>query len=52
MLFLSAHSLGVIPIIFAGDLSAVRRFGLPAYGQSLAGAPHVSAYAINEPSAG
>ena len=52
MLFLSAHSLGVIPIIFAGDLSAIRRFVLPAYRQSIAGDPHVFAYAITEPSAG
>jgi alkylation response protein AidB-like acyl-CoA dehydrogenase len=52
MLFLSAHSLGVIPVIFAGDLSAIRRFVLPAYRQTLAGDPHVFAYAITEPSAG
>jgi len=52
MLLLSAHSLGVIPIIFAGDLSAIRRFVLPAYRESMAGDPHVFAYAITEPSAG
>jgi butyryl-CoA dehydrogenase len=52
MLLLSAHSLGVIPILFAGDLSAIRRFVLPAYRQTLAGDPHLFAYAITEPSAG
>ncbi|MCK5439556.1 MAG: acyl-CoA dehydrogenase family protein, partial [Gemmatimonadetes bacterium] len=52
MLLLSAHSLGVIPIAFAGDLGAMRRFVLPAYRQSLAGDPHIFAFAITEPSAG
>jgi alkylation response protein AidB-like acyl-CoA dehydrogenase len=51
-LLLSAHSLGVIPIVFAGDLSAIRRFVLPAYRQTLTGDPHLFAYAITEPSAG
>jgi butyryl-CoA dehydrogenase len=51
-LLLSAHSLGVIPIAFAGDLGAMRRFVLPAYRQSLAGDPHIFAFAITEPSAG
>jgi len=52
MLLLSAHSLGVIPIVFAGDLGAMRRFLLPAYRQTMAGDPHIFAYAITEPSAG
>jgi alkylation response protein AidB-like acyl-CoA dehydrogenase len=52
MMLLSAHSLGVLPIIFAGELGAIRRFVLPAYRQSLAGDPHIFAYAITEPSAG
>jgi alkylation response protein AidB-like acyl-CoA dehydrogenase len=52
MLFLSAHSLGVLPIVFAGDLSAIRRFVLPAYRQTMAGDPHLFAFAITEPSAG
>jgi alkylation response protein AidB-like acyl-CoA dehydrogenase len=52
MLLLSAHSLGVIPILFSGDLRAIRRFVLPAYRKTLAGDPHLFAYAITEPSAG
>jgi len=52
MLLLSAHSLGVIPIAFAGDLGAMRRFVLPAYRRTMAGDPHVFAFAITEPSAG
>ena len=52
MLLLSANSLGVIPILFAGNLGAIRRFVLPAYRQTMAGDPHIFAYAITEPSAG
>jgi alkylation response protein AidB-like acyl-CoA dehydrogenase len=52
MLLLGAHSLGVIPIVFAGDLRAMRRFVLPAYRETMAGQPHIFAYAITEPAAG
>lgn len=52
MLLLSAHGLGVAPIVFAGDLRAMRRFVLPAYRETLAGTPHLFAYAITEPTAG
>jgi len=52
MLLLSAPSLGVAPVVFSGDFRAVRRFVLPAYRQTLAGDPHIFAYAITEPGAG
>ena len=52
MLLLSAHCLGVGPILLSGDLSAIRRFLLPAFRESKNGEPHLFAFAITEPSAG
>ncbi len=52
MLLLSAHVLGVAPVLLSGDISAIRRFILPAYRESKRGDPHLFAFAITEPSAG
>ena len=52
MLLLNAHNLGVAPILLSGDLSAVRRFVLPAFLEAKLGNPHLFAFAITEPSAG
>lgn len=52
MLLLSAHHLGVAPVLLSGDLSAIRRFVLPAYRDLKRGDPHIFAFAITEPSAG
>lgn len=52
MLLLSAHHLGVAPILLSGDVAAIRRFVLPAYGELKRGEPHLFAFAITEPAAG
>jgi alkylation response protein AidB-like acyl-CoA dehydrogenase len=52
MLLICAHSLGLAPLVLSGDLSVIRRFLLPAFRASLAGEPHVFAFAITEPAAG
>lgn len=52
MLLLSAHNLGVAPLLMAGDLAAARKFLLPALKENKAGKPHLFAFAITEPSAG
>ena len=52
MLLVCAHGLGVAPVILSGELGAIRRFLLPAFRASLAGDPHVFAFAITEPAAG
>jgi alkylation response protein AidB-like acyl-CoA dehydrogenase len=52
MLLVCAHGLGVAPVILSGDLRAIRRFVVPAFRSSLAGDPHVFAFAITEPAAG
>jgi alkylation response protein AidB-like acyl-CoA dehydrogenase len=52
MLLVCAHSLGVAPLLIAGDLGAIRRYLLPAAKASLAGEPHLFAFAITEPAAG
>ncbi|HSQ68019.1 MAG TPA: acyl-CoA dehydrogenase family protein [Polyangiaceae bacterium] len=52
MLLVSAHGLGVAPVILSGDLGALRRVVIPAFRASLAGDPHVFAFAITEPAAG
>ncbi len=51
-LAIGAHGLGSAPILFSGDLGAVRRFLLPAYRRCRAGEPSILAFAITEPSAG
>lgn len=52
MLLVSAHALGVAPVLLGGDLGQLRRVLLPAFRASERGAPHVFAYAITEPAAG
>ena len=52
MLLLSAHSLGIAPIVFSGDIGALRRFIIPAFRETKQGNPHLFAFAITEPSAG
>ena len=52
MLLLSAHNLGVAPLVMSGDLSALRKFLLPALKENQAGNPHLFAYGITEPAAG
>jgi alkylation response protein AidB-like acyl-CoA dehydrogenase len=52
MLLLCAHSLGVAPVLLSGEVGAVRRFLVPAFRESMAGRPHVFAYAITEPAGG
>ena len=52
MLLLSAHNLGVAPLLMSGDLLAARKFLLPAIRENNAGKPHLFAYAITEPAAG
>lgn len=52
MLLISAHALGVAPVLLSGDLGAVRRFALPSLRACARGEPHLFAFAITEPSAG
>ncbi len=52
MLMLSAHHLGVAPILLSGDLHAIIKFLLPAYRENKKGKPHIFAFAITEPNAG
>lgn len=52
MLLLSAHHLGMAPLLFSGDVRAMWRFIRPMSQDFLNGRPHLFAYAITEPSAG
>lgn len=52
MLLVCAHGLGLAPLLLSGNLGTIRRFVLPAFRESLAGEPHVFAFAITEPAAG
>lgn len=52
MLFLSAHNLGLSPVLFSGNRHAYGDVVLPALRASAAGDPQVFAYAITEPGAG
>jgi len=52
MLLLSAHHLGVMPLLLCGKLSTLRQKVLPVYRDCLAGKPHLMAFAITEPGAG
>lgn len=52
MLLLSAHELGLAPILLAGRVGTIRRFVLPAFRALKRGEPHLFAYAITEPAAG
>lgn len=51
-LLLNANALGAVPIVYSGDLGAVRRFLLPAFRKTKRGEPHLFAFAITEPSGG
>jgi len=52
MLLLNAHNLGIAPLLLSGDLSAARKFLLPAIKENKVGRPHLFAFGITEPSAG
>lgn len=52
MLNLMVPALGQCPILFSGDLNAMRRFLLPAYREMKTGEPHPFSFAITEPTAG
>jgi alkylation response protein AidB-like acyl-CoA dehydrogenase len=52
MLLLSAHHLGVMPLILAGSPSLVWKHVRPVYRSNQRGEPHLMAFAITEPGAG
>lgn len=52
MLYLSAHNLGMAPVLFSGNLSVITGIVLPALRANLAGDPQLFAFAITEPGAG
>ena len=52
MLLLSAHNLGIAPLLMSGDLAAAGKFLLPALKANKSGRPHLFAYGITEPAAG
>lgn len=52
MLTLSAHHLGLAPILFSGNLHVMQRIVLPALRACERGAPQLFAFAITEPAAG
>lgn len=52
MLLLSAHHLGLAPVLLSGDLKAMWRFIRPMHHDFMQGRPHLFAYAITEPTAG
>lgn len=52
MLLLSAHNLGLSPVLFSGNRHAYRDVVLPALRASAGGDPQLFAYAITEPGAG
>lgn len=52
MLLLSAHSLGLCPLLLSGDLGILREVVLPAFRATQAGQPQIFAFAITEPAAG
>jgi alkylation response protein AidB-like acyl-CoA dehydrogenase len=52
MLLLSAHHLGVMPVLMAGNASQIWRHMVPLYRRCLRGEPHLMAFAITEPAAG
>ncbi|MBI3382618.1 MAG: acyl-CoA/acyl-ACP dehydrogenase [Aquabacterium sp.] len=52
MLLLSAHHLGLAPVLLSGDLNAMWRFIRPMHHDFMQGRPHLFAYAITEPTAG
>lgn len=52
MLLLSAHMLGQVPLLLAGDIALARRRLISGLRRNLAGDPYLFAYAITEPDAG
>lgn len=52
MLLLSAHNLGLCPLLLAGDPGILREVVLPALRANARGEPQVFAFAITEPAAG
>ena len=52
MLLLSAHALGIAPLLLSGSVASINRFLLPALRENQRGQPHLFAFAITEPSAG
>ncbi|MBN1852595.1 MAG: acyl-CoA/acyl-ACP dehydrogenase [Pirellulales bacterium] len=51
-LFLSAHALGLMPLLVAGDKKILKRFVIPANRRTQEGEPYLFAFAITEPGAG
>jgi len=51
-LVLSAHALGMMPLLLSGDKKVWKRFLIPARQRTIAGTPHLFAFAITEPGAG
>ncbi len=51
-LMLSAHALGMMPLLLSGDKKVWKRFLLPARQRSVSGTPYLFAFAITEPGAG
>jgi alkylation response protein AidB-like acyl-CoA dehydrogenase len=51
-LVLSAHALGMMPLLLSGDKRVWKRFLVPARQRTLAGTPYLFAFAITEPGAG
>jgi alkylation response protein AidB-like acyl-CoA dehydrogenase len=51
-LMLSAHCLGMMPLLLTGDKKVWKRFLIPAKQRAQSGAPYVFAFAITEPGAG
>jgi alkylation response protein AidB-like acyl-CoA dehydrogenase len=52
MLLLSAHHLGCMPILLAGNLGQILRLLRPVYASCQRGQPRLMAFAITEPAAG
>ena len=52
MLLLSAHNLGLCPLLLSGDLRLWREVVLPAFRACQRGDPQIFAFAITEPAAG
>src|SRR5260370_37618161 len=52
MLTLMVPALGQCPLLFSGDVHALRRFLLPAFREIKTGEPHPFSFAITEPTAG
>jgi alkylation response protein AidB-like acyl-CoA dehydrogenase len=49
---LSAHALGMMPLLLSGDKKVWKRFLVPARQRTLSGTPYLFAFAITEPGAG